>query len=398
MLRKYLALLLTVVMVLSLAACSAPANEPTSTPAEEASAPESAAQGNSKFKIAVYTGTVSQGEEEFRAGEKMARKYPDIIVTQTYPDNFTKEQETVIANALALVSDPDVKALVMVQAVPGACAAFEKVREARPDVLIIAGVPGEDPDIIAKKADIVMQGDELAMGYSIPAQAQKLGAKTFVHYSFPRHMSYPLLAQRRDIFKAECERLGMKFVDATAPDPTGDAGVPGAQQFILEDVPRKVKEYGKDTNFFSTNCAMQEPLIKSVLEQGAIYAQQCCPSPYHGYPGALGIEIPTDKAGDVDYIVEQIRSKIAEKGGTGRFSTWPVPMNMMFIEAGVEYAKAWCEGTITSKNDGEALKRICSEVAGGAQMQFNTYTGKDKDGNDVSFDNFYMILSDFITF
>lgn len=393
--KKVLALVLALVMVLSLAACAKPA-----APAETSAGGEQAAEQPKaeKFKIAVYTGTVSQGEEEFRAAEKMAAKYPDIVVTQTYPDNFTKEQETVIANALALVSDPDVKALVMVQSVPGACAAFEKVREMRPDVLIIGGVPGEDPDMIAKKADIVMQGDELAMGYTIPAQAQKLGAKKFVHYSFPRHMSYPLLAQRRDIFKAECEKLGMEFVDATAPDPTGDAGVPGAQQFILEDVPRKVAELGKDTNFFSTNCAMQEPLIKSVLEQGAIYAQQCCPSPYHGYPGALGIEIPSEKAGDVDFIVEQIKAKIAEKGGTGRFSTWPVPMNMMFVEAGVEYAKAWCEGTITSKNDGDALKKICSDIAGGSEMQFTTYTGKDKDGNDVSFDNFYMILSDFITF
>jgi hypothetical protein len=390
--KRILALLLTVAMLLSLAACAKTA-EPAagSEPAE--SKPE-----EKKFKIAVYTGTVSQGEEEFRAGEKMAAKYPDMIVTQTYPDNFTKEQETVIANALALVSDPDVKALVMVQSVPGACAAFEKVREARPDVLIIGGVPGEDPDMIAKKADIVLQGDELAMGYAIPAQAKKLGAKTFVHYSFPRHMSYPLLAQRRDIFKAECEKLGMKFVDATAPDPTGDAGVPGAQQFILEDVPRKIAEYGKDTNFFSTNCAMQEPLIKASLEGGAIYAQQCCPSPYHGYPGALGIEIPADKAGNVDFIIEQIKAKIAEKDGTGRFSTWPVPMNMMFVEAGVEYAKAWCEGTITSKNDVEALKKICSEIAGGAEMQFVTYTGKDKDGNDVNYDNFHMILSDFLTF
>ena len=370
--KKVIALFLAAVMMLSLAACAKPA-EPASGSEEPAAGSEPEAK---KFKIAVYTGTVSQGEEEFRAGEKMAEKYPDIIVTQTYPDNFTKEQETVIANALALVADPDVKALVMVQAVPGSCAAFEKVREARPDVLIIGGVPGEDPDMIAKKADIVLQGDELSMGYTIPAQAKKLGANTFVHYSFPRHMSYPLLAQRRDIFKDECKKLGMKFVDATAPDPTGDAGVPGAQQFILEDVPRKIAEYGKDTNFFSTNCAMQEPLIKAVLDGGAIYAQQCCPSPYHGYPGALGIEIPSDKAGDVDFVIEQIKAKIAEKGGTGRFSTWPVPMNMMFIEAGVEYAKAWCEGTITCKNDVEALKKICSDIAGGAEMQFVTYTGK----------------------
>jgi len=391
--KKGMALVLAVLMVLSLTACAKPAE-----PAAGTTKPADAQPEEKKFKIAVYTGTVSQGEEEFRAGEKMAAMYPDIIVTQTYPDNFTKEQETVIANALALVADPDVKALVMVQSVPGACAAFEKVREARPDVLIIGGVPGEDPDMIAKKADIVLQGDELSMGYTIPAQAKKLGAKTFVHYSFPRHMSYPLLAQRRDIFKAECEKLGMKFVDATAPDPTGDAGVPGAQQFILEDVPRKISEYGKDTNFFSTNCAMQEPLIKAVLDGGAIYAQQCCPSPYHGYPGALGIDIPADKAGDVDFVIEQIKAKIAEKGGTGKFSTWPVPMNMMFIEAGVEYAKAWCEGTITGTNDVEALKKICSDIAGGAEMQFVTYTGKDKDGKDVNFENFHMILSDFITF
>jgi hypothetical protein len=392
--KKLLALVLAVVMLLSLSACAKPA-EPAAGTTEPAAAAEPEAN---KFKIAVYTGTVSQGEEEFRAGEKMAAKYPDIVVTQTYPDNFTKEQETVIANALSLVSDPEVKALVMVQSVPGACAAFEKVREARPDVLIFGAVPGEDPDMIAKKADIVMQGDELSMGYAIPAQAQKLGAKAFVHYSFPRHMSYPLLAQRREIFKTECAKLGMKFVDATAPDPTGDAGVPGAQQYILEDVPRKVAELGKDTNFFSTNCAMQEPLIKATLEQGAIYAQQCCPSPYHGYPGALGIEIPPEKAGDVDFVIEAIKEKIAAGGGTGRFSTWPVPMNMMFVEAGVEYAKAYIEGTITSKNDVEALKKICSEIAGGAEMQFVTYTGKDKDGNDVTFDNFHMILSDFITF
>lgn len=391
MIKKLLALFLAVAMVLSLAACAKPA--PAAEPASGEPAPAEA----NKFKIAVYTGTVSQGEEEFRAGEKMAAKYPDIIVTQTYPDNFTKEQETVIANALALVSDPDVKALVMVQSVPGACAAFEKVREARPDVLIIGGVPGEDPDMIAKKADIVLQGDELAMGYAIPAQAKKLGAKAFVHYSFPRHMSYPLLSQRRDIFKEECAKLDLKFVDATAPDPTGDAGLPGAQQFILEDVPRKVKELGKDTNFFSTNCGMQEPLIKSVLEQGAIYAQQCCPSPYHAYPGALGIDVKGHE-GDVEYLIGEIKTKIAEKGGTGRFSTWPVPINMMFVEAGVEYAKAWCEGTITSVNDGEALKKLCSEAAGGAEMTITTYTGKDKDGKDVSFDNFYMILSDFITF
>lgn len=382
--KKWLAMLLAAIVLISVVGCG------QSTPASDA---------KKKIKIGVITGTVAQGEEEYRAAEKMVKKYgKDVILFKTYPDNFMKEQETTISNLLAFAADPDVKAIVMVQAVPGAAAGFEKVRERRPDILLIGGVPAEDPDMIAKKSDIVLQADELTMGKTIPAQAKIMGAKTLVHYSFPRHMSYPLLAQRREIMKQESEKLGLKFIDATAPDPLGDAGVPGAQQFILEDVPRKVNEYGKETNFFSTNCSMQEPLIKATLESGALLAQQCCPSPFHGYPGALGIEIPPEKAGDISYVVEQIKTKVAAKKGTGRFATWPVPVNMMFVEAGVEYAKDWAEGKIKSKNDKEALAKKLSEAANGKKIQYQTYVGTDKAGKEVKFDNFYMVLSDYITF
>ncbi len=88
------------------------------------------------------------------------------------------------------------------------------------------------------------------MGSAVIEQAKKQGAETFVHYSFPRHMSYALLAARRELFKENCEKQGLEFVDATAPDPTGDAGISGSQQFILEDVPKKVAEYGENTAFF----------------------------------------------------------------------------------------------------------------------------------------------------
>ncbi|MCX7780501.1 MAG: DUF3798 domain-containing protein [Negativicutes bacterium] len=383
--KKWLALLLAAIFALSIVGCGGKSTSTGEAPKKKA-------------KIGIMTGTVAQNEEEIRAAEKVQKKYgKDVVLMKTYPDNFMKEQETTIANLLAFAADPDVKAIVMVQAVPGAAAGFEKVREKRPDILLIAGVPAEDPDMIGRKADIVLQADELAMGRTIPAQAKKLGATTLVHYSFPRHMSYPLLAARRDIMKAECEKLGLKFVDATAPDPLGDAGVPGAQQFILEDVPRKVKEYGKQTNFFSTNCAMQEPLIKATLETGAIYAQQCCPSPFHGYPGALGIEIPKDKAGDMNYINEQIKAKIAAKGGSGRFSTWPVKINMLFVEAGAEYAMDYIEGKIKNKNDKDALVKKLNEIAG-SPVTATTYAGKDKAGKEVKFDNFYMVLSDYITY
>ncbi|WP_346936208.1 DUF3798 domain-containing protein, partial [Clostridium sp.] len=278
--KKLIASILVGAMLLGIVGCTP--KDPTSGGKTE----------GKSYKIGIITGTVSQGEEEYRAAENMKKKYGDMIVLQTYPDSFMKEQETTIANTLSLAADPDVKAIIFVQAVPGASAAIDKVREKNPDMLFIAGVPGEDPAMIGAKADVILQADELGMGKTIVEQAKKQGAKTLVHYSFPRHMSYEMLAKRRELLKESCNDLGLKFVDATAPDPTGDAGVPGAQQFILEDVPRKVEEFGKETAFFSTNCSMQEPLIKSTLNEGAIMPQQCCPSPYHAYPGALGIEIP----------------------------------------------------------------------------------------------------------
>lgn len=381
--KRILAVLLTVMMLVSLVGCGS----------KEDVAMDLGTKGvELGFKVGVVTGTVSQGEEEYRAAEAVKMMYGDQVILQTYPDKFMDEQETTISNILSIANDPEVKAIVICQAVPGTSAAIDKVREIRDDILIVAAVPGEAPDTISPKADVVLQGDELGMGVSIIEQAAKMGATTFVHYSFPRHMSYPLLAARRDIFKAECEARGMTFVDATAPDPTGDAGVPGAQQFILEDIPRKVEEYGENTNFFSTNCSMQEPLIKASLENGAIVAQQCCPSPYHGYPGALGISIPEENQGDVDYIIAQISDKIATQGGTGRFATWPVPVNMMFVQSGVDYAIAYNQGKTDGKVDKAYMEKLFSEYAG-VEIKLTTL-----EEGGTAYDNFLLLLSDYITF
>ncbi len=389
MFKKALVILLSLAMIFSMVGCQKPVTEPTEGTEATTEAPAEAAT----YKIGILTGTVSQNEEEYRAAENVVKKYgADRVIVKTYPDKFMDEQDTTISNIVELASDPDVKALVIVQAVPGVAAGIEKAREIRPDILVIAGVPGEDPAMIASKADVVLALDELAMGKSIPEQAKAIGAKTFVHYSFPRHMSYALLAARRDLFKENCEALGIKFVDATAPDPTGDAGVPGAQQFILEDVPRMVAEYGKDTAFFSTNCAMQVPLISASLAEGAIYPQPCCPSPTHGFPSALGITIPEDKTGDMAFILETIKTEIAAKGGEGRFSTWSVPVSMMMLEGGVEYAMAWAEGKTNGKVDPEALKKAFEDYAK------TTISMTTLEENGTKYENYFMILLDFYTF
>lgn len=349
--------------------------------------------GTDKWKIGIMTNTVTQNEEEYRAAQNVLAKYgEEHVIHMTFPDKFMDEQETTIANLVSMASDPDVKALIICQACPGTAPGIDSVKEIRDDLLIMVGQPQDDPPVISARADIVMQLDEMGMGVAIPAQAKAQGAKVFVHYSFPRHMSYPLLSARRDLMKSECARIGLEFVDATAPDPTGDAGIPGAQQFILEDVPRMVAKYGKDTALFSTNCAMQVPLISAVVETGAIYPQPCCPSPYHGFPSALNIGIPDDKKGDIGFVVDEITRIMAEKGMTGRTSTWPVPVSMMMIEGSAEYAKAWIDGETDGKMDIPKLSEKLFEYSG---VKVNL-TNLEEGG--TFYDNYFVILMDFLNF
>jgi hypothetical protein len=337
------------------------------------------------------TGTVAQNEEEFRMAERMQAKYgKDMILHQTYPTNFTQEQETIITNMMTMASDPDVKALILVQAVAGTAAAVDKVRALRPDMFIIMGTPGEDPDLIATKADIVLQTNTPAMGPLIIQQAHAMGAKKFVHYSFPRHMSNAMIAARHDLMKAECEKLGIQFIFRDAPDPMGEGGVPGTQQFIMEDVPRAIAEYGKETAFFGTNCAMMEQMIRQVVAGGALFPVQCCPSPYHALPAALQITIPDDKKGDIAYIIAQIKDKLKAAGMEKRVSTWPAPVNMMYIEAGTEYAIQYLEGKTSGKVDAAKLKDAFKGL-----VTFANYKSP-KDGKEHS--HYFMVLAEFVDF
>ncbi|MEG0125746.1 MAG: DUF3798 domain-containing protein, partial [Clostridia bacterium] len=171
--KKLLSIVLALAMLLSMTVSAASAEE-------------------GKWKVAILTGTTTQGEEEFRAAEKLAAMYPEHVVTDTYPDNFSSEVETTIGKLLQFVADPDVKAIIFCQAVQGATAAFTQIKKdlGRDDILFIAGVPAEDPADISAAADILLHVNEPATGTQIPEIAKEWGVEVMVHYSFARHMSY----------------------------------------------------------------------------------------------------------------------------------------------------------------------------------------------------------------
>ena len=376
--KKIISLMLVLALALSMAACAKPAAEEAAPVEEAVEAVElvwnpddvqgsiDAAVAATEGKIAIITNTVSQNEEEYRSAQAMVEKYgSDRVIHDTMPDNFMAEQEQFISVINKYGTDPDVKAIIINQACPGSNPGIDKVAEVRDlnDLFVGYATPQENPTDITSRADITISVDEVGKGTYMAQQAYDMGCKTFVHYSFPRHMAQVTLAGCRDKIKEKCEELGVEFVDATAPDPTSDAGNTGAQMFILEDVPKMVEKYGKETAFFSTNCVMQVPLIEAVFDSGAYYVQPCCPSPYHGFPSAFGIESPSDLVNGITETIEASKKYVADAGLTGHFSTWSVPASIANTVALTEYAFLWMAG-LAPDCDTDILAAVLANYCG----------------------------------
>ena len=281
--KKFLSLLLALAMVFTLAACGG-----NNTPATDGNGDNNSNNDGdvaATYKIGIVTGSVSQSEDDRRGAEAFQAEYgEDMVTLAIYPDNFTEELETTIQNIVNLSSDPDMKAIIVNQAVPGTTEAFRKIKESRPDIICIAGEAHEDLPEIGSAADRVCNNDFVSRGYLIIRTAHELGCDTFVHISFPRHLAYETMSRRLAIMKAACEEFGMKLVEETAPDPTSDVGVSGAQAYILEKVPEWVQKYGQNAAYFCTNDAHTEPLLKQLVEYGGyfIVADLPCPLPWTG--------------------------------------------------------------------------------------------------------------------
>ena len=307
--KRLLSLLLALAMIFALAACGG-GNDNAVTPAEgtpadtagdaaDEPADEPAdAEGTEDWHIGIVTGSVSQSEDDRRGAEAFQAAYgEDKVTLAIYPDNFTEELETTIQTIVNMSDDPLMKAIIVNQSIPGTTEAFRQIKDRRPDNICIAGESHEDLPEIGSAADLVCNNDFVSRGYLIIRTAHELGCDTFVHISFPRHMSYETMSRRAAIMEAACEEFGMKFILETAPDPTTDVGIPGAQAYILEKVPEWVEKYGKNAAYFCTNDAHTEPLLKQLLEYCGYFIEADLPSPLMGYPGALGIDLTEEPAG-----------------------------------------------------------------------------------------------------
>lgn len=308
-----LVIAMLVVVLIGATACSgrrekAGANAPPPTPAEPP-------------RIGIMTGSEAQGGEDYRAAEKIAHRYPRRVMHITFPDNFPSESVTVVAQLSGLAGESKLKSIVVGQAIPGSVAAARSIRALRSDVRLGFVTPRDDPDSVAAACDLAIGPDEAERAQTIAVAARDMGARSFVHYSFPRHLAEPLLAGQRNLLRSECARRGLRFTAVIAPDPAGPEGPSAARDFVTRDVPRELERLGPGTAFYTTCDALQAPLIRAILaaHQGYL-VEQALPGPSVGYAAALDLELPASD--EPDSLHATLRRRLAALGMSGHFGTW----------------------------------------------------------------------------
>jgi len=410
--KRCLAILLSLALLLPLAACAATLAEveapalpkPMPTPVELTPTYTEPFPG----KIAIITNSDMYGAEEYLSAKEVIAKYgEDKVIHKAWPVRYFEEGDRMIMMLRQIAADPEVKALIINQMIPDSLIAVDELLKIRNDMFLVAIQPIEDLSDIAARFNLILNVDGVMMGDAMPIQARKLGAKTFVHLSFPRHMSYSIISARFEMLKENCEEIGIEFVSHTVPDYTGDIGIHGAQQFMLEEIPKLVAKYGQNTAFFCTNCILQAPLIKAVVDAGAIYLQPCCPSPFHGFPSALGLVdegdnvfVGADSLDAISYIVSKTTEKLAEKNMLGRLSTWPIPISILNVAASAEYAIKWINGEASKEGIDYALLEQCMADYAGVKCSVRTLGTHEADVDvaDGEYPNWVFVMEDYYTY
>ena len=326
------------------------------------------ASESENWKIAIVTSTVDMGHGDFELALAIKSELgEDKVVHRTWPVYFAIEPETMTTILEEIAADLEVRALIISRAVYNTNAAVKRFREIRGDVFIIYAESFEEPQDSVIFADLVLGGDPSGFAYAAVGTAYEMGATTFVHYSFPRHMTMPENIARRDAMRKESQRLGIEFVEVSAYDPV-EVGNSAAQQFIYDDLPNRVSRYGVDTAFFGTACFMQAALIRRVLDTGAIYAMPCHPSPFDGFPQALDIwnmvDSPLRFRTDSE-MVEAIRVELSERDMSGRLASLPVTFDTLSTIVAVEYAVKWINGEVAKESvDMNVLQELIEQELG----------------------------------
>ncbi len=403
--KKCIAAAMAVIMAASMAACGSNSGE-TEAAKTDAAKTEAGAQGGGDkadapaeaagdYKIGLMISPLATREEHFRTAEMLMEEFgADKFVMDVYPEGAATEQEVTISKAMNLAMDPDVKVIIFDSADVGTIAAVEKIKEERPELKVFFGSMNEDVYEMAKVGDLCLSIDPELYGESVAQMAVDAGAEHFIFYSFARHMSNSIKIRYRDAMKAVCEANNVPFEEVSMPDPMGDAGVPGAQQFLIENIPSLMEQYGtKNIAYFVTVSTVEQAFIKSIVENGGIFPCHTDPSPFSDFAPALGLEIDEAHKFDAEYVTDLISKELEKYNMNGRVGGWEKSLVRLEMEFLFRYAIEYCEGR-TNEVDGKPDKAVVSDLLMQVYGDGGKFNNAVNDTTGATYDNWYTVARD----
>lgn len=246
------------------------------------------------YKVVVYSTQYNHNytDEEFNSLFKadLAKYWPEKIVqVQHFQSNFVGMEKQITADIEALADDPLVRGLVISEGLPGTLAGITALRVKRPDIFVVVIDPHEDLETTSRVATLTVTLNNAARGYIFPTMASRMGARTLVYFSIPRHQKISFIARQRRILSAVSRDMGMIMVsDLAAPDPTL-ASREELHEYFEQAIDTYMERYGDNLAFIATSTVHNDILMPLVMEKGGNMLEAVQSSTLLGFPEALGL-------------------------------------------------------------------------------------------------------------
>ncbi len=245
------------------------------------------------YKVIVYAPpynhdpSADEYNELFRADlEKHWDK--NIIELRNFQSGFASGAG-ISAEIEALAEEPLVRGLVISEGLPGTLAGITALRVRRPDIFVVVLDPHEDMENISRVATLTVTLNHAARGYIYPIMAGRMGARTLVYFSIPRHQKVAFLGRQHRILAAVSRDMGMNLVsDLASPDP-GLEKREKVEKYLEKAVDAYISQYGPDTAFVATSTVHNDLLIPMIMKKGGNMLAAAQSSPLLGFPEALGV-------------------------------------------------------------------------------------------------------------
>ena len=355
MLKKILAALLALTLLVSLAACGKNGGK------VKVDLPEK--------KVAILVAPESQDPESYRRAKELEAAYPKNVIVREYPDSRVLKAGDPEIKTIAeeLAADETVGALVFARATQFTDISISAAKEKNPALKFLCVEPEQTLAKLAERSDYVFCCDWSKAAPAIITQAKAQGAETFIMFSFDRQLNDNALASgARVAFETACKEQGMTFYYEQSTDPIFSGGIPHAQQFIAESAARlrrNQKIANENVCFFSTDSSVQTALIELAEKNGFLYVSPAFPSVYSGAAELFPDLKAPEKVKDTATFLTALKEAVAGKASKARLSAYTYPLAATLLDGAVFTAFDLLTGKMGEDPTAHVIARL-KEAAG----------------------------------